>query len=88
MSDRRTEIAQLVGIDPGVLRDLKASLVDALVRKWTCPGLVDTFYATVGPHTKQSCGLPPPGRRSWTPCGSTAPIRLSLPGDGAADDHR
>jgi hypothetical protein len=33
MSDRRTEIAQLVGIDPRGLRDLKASLVDALVRK-------------------------------------------------------
>ena len=33
MSDRRTEIAQLVGIDPRALRDLKASLVDALVRK-------------------------------------------------------
>ena len=33
MSDRRTEIAHLVGIDPRALRDLKASLVDALVRK-------------------------------------------------------
>jgi hypothetical protein len=33
MSDSRTEIAQLVGIDPQALRDLKASLVDALVRK-------------------------------------------------------
>jgi hypothetical protein len=33
MSDRRTEIAHLVGIDPKALRDLKASLVDALVRK-------------------------------------------------------
>jgi hypothetical protein len=33
MSDRRTEIAQLVGINPRALRDLKASLVDALVRK-------------------------------------------------------
>jgi hypothetical protein len=33
MSNRRTEIAQLVGIDPRALRDLKASLVDALVRK-------------------------------------------------------
>src|SRR6516225_5210543 len=32
MTDRRTEIAQLVGIDPRALRDLKASLVDALVR--------------------------------------------------------
>src|SRR5207247_2478665 len=33
MPDRRTEIAQMVGIDPRALRDLKASLVDALVRK-------------------------------------------------------
>jgi hypothetical protein len=33
MPARRTEIAQMVEIEPQALRDLKVSLIDALVRK-------------------------------------------------------
>ena len=73
MSDRRTEIAQLVGIDPRAFRDLKASLVDALVRKGVLVSLHIGRWRARHKLDPEDLGLDPRGRSGNL---SILPLRL------------